>query len=158
MEIQTKRYSSFKQMSNKPQLLVKLHSSNAKLPARQSTAAAGYDLTSAQTVVVPARGKANISTDISIAIPSGTYGRVAPRSGLTIKNGIDVGAGVIDFDFRGVCGVVLFNHSDVDFQVNVGDRIAQLILEKIETNAEVVQVESLEQTSRGSGGFGSTGV
>lgn len=98
-----------------------------------------------------------IKTDIATAIPSGYYGRVAPRSGLAWKNSIDVGAGVIDEDYRGNVGVILFNHSDVDFKVARGDRIAQLLLEKIIT-PEVVVVDELVDTERGDGGFGSTGV
>lgn len=82
---------------------------------------------------------------------------MAPRSGLAWKNSIDVGAGVIDEDYRGNIGVVLFNLSDVDFNVTRGDRIAQLLLEKIIT-PEVVEVEELIETERGDGGFGSTGV
>ena len=82
---------------------------------------------------------------------------VAPRSGLTWKNSIDVGAGVIDADYRGPVGVILFNHSDVDFEVKPGDRIAQLIVQKIVT-PEVEEVDDLDATVRGSGGFGSTGV
>lgn len=70
---------------------------------------------SAYDDVVPARGKAVIKTDLSIAIPSGTYARVAPRSGLAVKHFIDTGAGVVDEDYRGAVGVVLFNHSDKDF-------------------------------------------
>lgn len=81
----------------------------------------------------------------------------APRSGLALKHAIDVGAGVIDADYRGPVGVILFNHSDVDFEVKAGDRIAQMILEKIVT-PEVMEVEDLDSTLRGEGGFGSTGV
>jgi deoxyuridine 5'-triphosphate nucleotidohydrolase len=98
-----------------------------------------------------------LKTDIAIAVPLGTYGRVAPRSGLALKHGIDVGAGVIDEDYRGNVGVILFNHSDVDFIVAAGDRVAQLILEKIET-PDVEVVDDLSETVRGGGGFGSTGV
>lgn len=82
---------------------------------------------------------------------------VAPRSGLAHKNFIDIGAGVIDFDYRGNVGVILFNHSEVDFEVKRGDRIAQLILEKI-SMADTVEVDDLDDTERGAGGFGSTGV
>lgn len=99
-----------------------------------------------------------IATDLSIIVPAGTYGRVAPRSGLAVKNGISTGAGVIDADYRGEVKIVLFNHSDRDFEVNKGDRIAQLVLEKI-VNAEIQEItaEELTETERGSGGFGSTG-
>ncbi|KAK3231593.1 hypothetical protein Dsin_003474 [Dipteronia sinensis] len=138
-------------------LRVKKLSEKAVLPSRGSPLAAGYDLSSATETKVPARGKALVPTDLSIAISVGTYARVAPRSGLTWKHSIDVGAGVIDADYRGPVGVILFNHSDVDFEVKVGDRIAQLIIEKIVT-PDVLEVEDLDSTVRGEGGFGSTGV
>ena len=138
-------------------LLVKRISETAKLPVRGSRLAAGYDLSSAYDLVVPARGKALVKTDLEMAIPEGCYGRVAPRSGLAWKNFIDTGAGVIDADYRGNVGVILFNHSEDDFQVKVGDRVAQLVLERIYT-PEVKEVDSLEDTARGEGGFGSTGV
>ncbi|CAN6287298.1 unnamed protein product [Urochloa humidicola] len=77
-------------------------------------------------MVVPARGKALVPTDLSIAIPEGTYARIAPRSGLALKYSIDVGAGVVDADYCGPLGVILFNHSDADFVVKPGDRIAQI--------------------------------
>lgn len=136
---------------------VKKLSEKAVLPKRGSSLAAGYDLSSATETKVSARGKALVPTDLSIAIPEGTYARIAPRSGLAWKHSIDVGAGVIDADYRGPVGVILFNHSDVDFEVKVGDRIAQLIIEKIVT-PDVFEVENLDSTVRGEGGFGSTGV
>ncbi|OCH95947.1 dUTP pyrophosphatase [Obba rivulosa] len=137
-------------------LLVKRHSDKAKLPTRGSALAAGYDLYSAEKKVIPAHGKALIDTQISIAVPVGTYGRVAPRSGLASKFMIDTGAGVIDADYRGIVFVLLYNLSDQDFQVEEGDRIAQLILERIYT-PDVMEVEDLDETLRGAGGFGSTG-
>ena len=112
---------------------------------------------SAHDVTVPAKGKALAKTDLAIAVPEGTYGRIAPRSGLAWKHFIDVGAGVVDADYRGNVGVVLYNHSDVDFEIKAGDRVAQLVLEKIAT-PDVVELESLDETDRGAGGFGSTGV
>lgn len=98
-----------------PMLLVKRLSERATLPARATAQSAGYDLCSAVDVTIPAKGKAVVPTDLAIAVPEGTYGRVAPRSGLAVKHFIDTGAGVIDADYRGNVGVVLFNHSDVDF-------------------------------------------
>ena len=92
-----------------------------------------------------------------MAIPLGNYGRIAPRSGLAAKHMIDVGAGVIDADYRGEVKVLLFNLSDTDFQVNAEDRIAQIIIEKY-TPTQIVEVEELSETNRGEGGFGSTGV
>ncbi|KAL0438556.1 UNVERIFIED_CONTAM: Deoxyuridine 5'-triphosphate nucleotidohydrolase [Sesamum latifolium] len=140
-----------------PFLRVKKLSEKAILPSRGSPLSAGYDLSSAVETKVPARGKALIPTHLRIAVPEGTYARVAPRSGLAWKHSIDVGAGVIDADYRGPVGVILFNHSDVDFEVKAGDRIAQLIIEKLVT-PEVTEVDDLDSTHRGFGGFGSTGV
>ena len=127
------------------------------VPRRSSAGAAGFDLSSAASVVVPSRGRAMVPTDLSIAVPDGTYGRIAPRSGLALRSGIDVGAGVVDADYRGPLAVVLFNHSDKDFSIQTGDRIAQLILEKIAI-AEVEERDELSDTERGQAGFGSTGV
>jgi dUTP pyrophosphatase len=138
-------------------LYVKKLSTSAVIPVRGSAGAAGYDLFSAYKCTVKARGKELVKTDLSIAVPEGTYGRIAPRSGLAWKNSIDVGAGVVDADYRGNIGIILFNHSDVDFEIIPGDRVAQLILERIAI-AEVSEVDDLDCTSRGAGGFGSSGV
>ncbi|KAI9485930.1 MAG: dUTPase-like protein [Benjaminiella poitrasii] len=137
-------------------LLIKRLSEHAKLPTRGSEHAAGYDLYCAHDIVIPAQGKAIVATDISLAIPVGHYGRVAPRSGLASKHHLDTGAGVIDADYRGPLGVLIFNFSQTDYTVSRGDRIAQLIIEKIST-PEVVEVDSLDESVRGAGGFGSTG-
>lgn len=132
-------------------------SEHAFAPVKGSVKAAGFDLKSAYDLIVPARGKAIVKTDIQIELPEGCYGRIAPRSGLAAKNHIDIGAGVVDEDYRGNLGVVMFNHADVDFQVAKGDRIAQLICERI-FYPEIVEAETLTDTERGSGGFGSTGT
>ena len=124
---------------------------------RGSVAAAGFDLAAAEAYTVKAGGKAIVMTGLSIAIPSGTYARIAPRSGLAAKKMIQVGAGVVDYDYRGEVGVVLFNHGSEDFEIAVGDRVAQLVLEKV-AMGPAVEVEELEATERGAGGFGSTGV
>jgi deoxyuridine 5'-triphosphate nucleotidohydrolase len=129
----------------------------ATMPVRGSKHAAGFDLSSAYDVVVPARGRAVVKTGLAIAIPENTYARIAPRSGLAVKKFIDTGAGVVDYDYRGEVGVVLFNHAEENFQVSVGDRIAQLILEKI-SMVDCEEADELFDTERGSGGFGSTGV
>jgi dUTP pyrophosphatase len=140
-----------------PKLQIKLLSEHGKAPERASSSAAGYDLFSAVDISIPAKGKQIVATDISLAIPEGFYGRVAPRSGLAVKHFIDVGAGVIDSDYRGPLGVVLFNFGENEFVIKRGDRIAQLIITPIITPPAVV-VESLDATSRGQGGFGSTGT
>ncbi|XP_055639156.1 deoxyuridine 5'-triphosphate nucleotidohydrolase [Toxorhynchites rutilus septentrionalis] len=126
-------------------------------PSKGSVKAAGFDLKSAYEYSVPARGKQVVMTDIQVQLPEGCYGRIAPRSGLAVKNFIDVGAGVVDEDYRGNLGVVLFNHSDTEFKVARGDRIAQFICERI-FYPELEEVSSLTETERGAGGFGSTGT
>ncbi|XP_021262989.1 deoxyuridine 5'-triphosphate nucleotidohydrolase, mitochondrial isoform X2 [Numida meleagris] len=131
-------------------------SENACAPSKGSARAAGYDLYSAYDYVIPPMEKAVVKTDIQIALPSGCYGRVAPRSGLAAKHFIDVGAGVIDEDYRGNIGVVLFNFGKETFEVKKGDRIAQLICERI-FYPELEEVQALDDTERGEGGFGSTG-
>merc|ERR1711988_2046174 len=147
--------------SNMPGEIIKMQvcklSEHAMVPTKGSKLAAGYDLYSAYDYVIPAQGKVIAKTDISIRVPDGTYGRIAPRSGLSAKHHIDVGAGVIDQDYTGNVGVVLFNHAQVEFEIKKGDRIAQLICEKIEY-PEIEEVTSLNSTERGEGGFGSTGT
>eukprot|EP00928_Gymnodinium_smaydae_P022314 TRINITY_DN1878_c0_g2_i1.p1 TRINITY_DN1878_c0_g2~~TRINITY_DN1878_c0_g2_i1.p1 ORF type:complete len:493 (-),score=133.23 TRINITY_DN1878_c0_g2_i1:178-1656(-) len=138
-------------------VLVKLLNSEATLPIRGSTQAAGFDLSAAQATSIPAGGKAIVKTGLAVAVPAGTYARIAPRSGLAAKRMIDVGAGVVDSDYRGEVGVVLFNHGTEDFPVAVGDRIAQMIVECVDM-AACSEVELLDDTARGAGGFGSTGV
>ncbi|KAH8675801.1 dUTPase-like protein [Xylariales sp. PMI_506] len=140
-----------------PPLLIKKLSEKARTPTRGSAFAAGYDLYAAKETVIPARGKALVDTDLAIAVPAGTYGRIAPRSGLASKHFIDTGAGVIDADYRGQVKVLLFNHADADFEIKEGDRVAQLVIERIYT-PEVVEVAELEESVRGAGGFGSTGT
>ncbi|MEI7488738.1 MAG: dUTP diphosphatase [Chryseobacterium sp.] len=136
--------------------IVKL-SENATVPTRGSVLAAGYDLYSAYDYVAPAHGKILVNTDIQICVPCGTYGRVAPRSGLAWNNYIDIGAGVIDQDFRGNVCVVIFNHSNTDFHIKAKDRIAQLICEKI-VYPELEILQKLNSTIRGEHGFNSTGT
>ena len=98
--------------------------------------------------------RCNLRSDILIEVI--TDGRIAPRSGLASKHMIDTGAGVIDADYRGQVKVLLFNHGEKDFEVKEGDRVAQLVLERIYT-PEVMEVQELEESVRGAGGFGSTG-
>ena len=132
---------------------------DATIPTRQGVGDAGYDIYACEDGIVPAKARLMISAGISIEIPTDCYARVAPRSGLALKKGINTGAGVIDSSYRGSIGVILFNHGDDNFDVKVGDRIAQLIFEKIYTPVlEEVTVEKLTNTVRGAGGFGSTGA
>ena len=138
-------------------LQIKKLTESSKLPSRGSEFSAGYDIYASESVVVKSKDRALVPTGIAISVPMGTYGRIAPRSGLAVKHGIDVGAGVIDFDYLGEIMIVMFNHGDFDYTINAGDRVAQLILEKIETPA-VLEVKELQNTARGMSGFGSTGT
>ncbi|XP_026175495.1 deoxyuridine 5'-triphosphate nucleotidohydrolase, mitochondrial isoform X1 [Mastacembelus armatus] len=131
-------------------------SENATTPTRGSAKAAGYDLYSAYDYSIGPMDKTIVRTDIQIAVPHGCYGRVAPRSGLAAKHFIDVGAGVVDEDYRGNVGVVLFNFSKETFEVKKGDRVAQLVCERI-CYPDLVEQKTLDETERGAGGFGSTG-
>jgi len=130
-------------------------SPQAVLPVRGSPGAVGYDLTSTEPVILKPGERGLFSTGLAIIVPEGTYGRVAPRSGLTVKNGLHVGAGVIDPDYRGEVKVSLFNLGSSEVELSAGSKVAQLILEKVEL-PDVVEVTSLDETVRGSGGFGST--
>ena len=142
--------------SNKTFLKFKKLSKNAITPTRGSINAAGFELYSADTLEISANSHGIVKTDSSIILPRGTYGRIAPRSGLASKYFLGVGGGVVDCNFRGNVGVILFNHLGKAFKVNKADRIAQLIVEKICT-PELVEVEHLEETNRSDRGFGSTG-
>ena len=136
---------------------VKLLNTLARLPRRASAGAAGYDLTSTESVTIYPGTRGTVSTGLAVKLPPGVYGRIAPRSGLAVKNGIQVGAGVIDADYRGEIKVLLFNHSsDHVFNISPGDRIAQFICERCEL-PEVILVDELDETERGEGKFGSTG-
>ena len=146
---------------------------NAKEPFRANPSDAGYDLFSTQYETLEPFQRKLISTGINIEIPEGFYGRVAPRSGLACKKGVDVMAGVIDSGYRGEIKVLLINFSFEGYnlkpnaleamfgsinKINIkpGDRIAQLIIEKCHS-AEWKSVNSLEKSKRGEKGFGSSG-
>lgn len=138
-------------------------SPSAILPVRASAGAAGYDLFSTDSYVVLPGRRVVVSTGITVQLPPGTYGRIAPRSGLAVKHGLDTLAGVIDPDYTGEIKVVLQNLDSVQpFVIRPGYRIAQLILENY-TVAEVVEIPSentplVDVTNRGAAGFGSTGL
>jgi dUTP pyrophosphatase len=140
-------------------LRIERTSLEARIPTRATPGSAGLDLYSAEDVVILPKNKSKVNVGIKVALPEGCYGRIAPRSGLAVNYFIDVGAGVIDQDFRGEIVVVLFNFSDKHFQVKKGDKIAQFIVEKI-LIPELVECESLscDFTERGQSGFGSSGV
>lgn len=134
-----------------------------RCPARAHATDAGLDLLSARGAVVPARGRAVISTGVRLLLPEGTYGQVASRSGLSASHGIEVGAGVIDAGFTGEVSVVLHNHSDKDFEVAAGDRVAQLlVLPTVMVRPSLVSdaewASATAGSARGDSGFGSSGM
>ena len=131
-------------------------SENATTPVRSSPHSAGLDLFSAESKIIGPCDRARIRTDIAIKLPPGTYGRIAPRSGLAANHFIGIGGGVIDPDFIGGIECILFNHQDPPFVVTKGMRISQLIIEKI-SYPELLEVDVLEETERGVNGFGSSG-
>ena len=138
------------------------HGAGLALPAYQSAHAAGLDLLAAvpeaEPVVLTPGARALVPTGLTIALPPGYEAQVRPRSGLAAKHGITVmnTPGTIDADYRGEIGVILINHGDAPFSIRRGERIAQLVIASV-VRAELVPVDTLAATDRGSGGFGSTG-
>ena len=138
-------------------LKTKLLHPDAKVPARANPTDAGLDLCALSGGAIPGFDGEKINTGISISIPDGHVARILPRSGLAVKHGIHVMAGVVDSSYRGELIVVLQNLSDRPFFYNAGDRIAQLVIQKVELwNPQIV--DELDDTDRGNGGFGSTGL
>jgi len=129
----------------------------ARLPTRGSVGAAGLDLYAGLASELPPKTRACIPTGLKVALPPGTYGRIAPRSGLAMRYGVDVGAGVVDQDYRGYIGVVLFNHGDTPFKFEAGTRIAQLIVTPYVVCTPTEGSVAVDG-ERGASGFGSTGV
>lgn len=143
-----------------PDLEVKLFSSDALIPNAATSESAGLDLYSAVNLTIKSKKYALVDTHVGIKCPPGTYGRIAGRSGLALKHGIIVGAGVIDADYTGPISALLFNMGEDDFVVNKGDRIAQLILENhtIATLKIVDSLSSQRASKRQQAGFGSSGI
>ena len=137
-------------------LQVKRLTADARLPERGSPDAAGLDLFASEEKILKAGTHAAVATGISVALPAESAGLIWPRSGLAAKHGIDTLAGVIDADYRGEIRVVLINHGPADYTIRKGDRIAQMLIQKIEFIG-VVESDSLPDSVRGVGGFGSSG-
>ena len=138
-------------------LFVKKLTDQSLIPVQANPNDAGYDIFSAENYLLQPMERKLFKSGISLEIPKGHYGRVAPRSGLAYKHGIDVLAGVIDSSYRGEVGVILINLGDKPFSVSSGDRIAQLIIETCHY-PKIMQVESHQETVRGEKGFGSSGL
>ncbi len=131
----------------------------AVLPAYAHPGDAGMDVCSAEAVRIPPGGRALVPTGLAVRLPMGYEAQVRPRSGLALKKGVTVlnAPGTIDAGYRGEIGVVLANLGEMDFDVKAGDRIAQLVVAPV-TRPEIVETSELDETERGAGGFGSTGV
>jgi len=119
--------------------------------------AAGHDSYALKDGTIPAQRQMLVDPGIAIGLPRGTYSRVAARSGMASKHGIGVGGGVIDTDYPGEIKVILRNHGDTNYEFKVGDRIAQLIVEKIQIH-DAMEIDNLEDTDSGTQGFGSSDI
>ncbi|MBQ3644846.1 MAG: dUTP diphosphatase [Candidatus Riflebacteria bacterium] len=132
---------------------------DSKMPIMATPGAAGYDLCASKAVTIKSGEFEKVPTGIRISMPMGLEAQVRPRSGLAAKNGVTVlnAPGTIDSDYRGEISVILINHGKEDFVIEPGMRIAQLVFAQV-TKVNFKQVDFLDETSRGEGGFGSTGV
>ena len=129
------------------------------LPSYETTGAAGMDLRAAEEIVLKPGSRCLMPTGFAIALPHGFEAQVRPRSGLAVKHGVTVlnAPGTIDCDYRGEIKVPLINHGQQDFVIARGDRIAQMVIAAV-TQAKWIEVETLDETQRGSAGFGSSGT
>jgi dUTP pyrophosphatase len=134
------------------------HNPDLPLPAYATAGAAGMDVVAAEDVTIAPGARHAVATGLALAIPAGFEIQVRPRSGLALKHGVTVPntPGTIDSDYRGELKVILINHGHAPFDVRRGDRVAQLVLAPV-VQAAWVEVETLDATARGEGGFGSTG-
>jgi dUTP pyrophosphatase len=134
------------------------HGADLDLPGYATAGAAGMDVVSAEDLTLAAGARHAVATGLAVAIPPGYEIQVRPRSGLALRHGISVpnSPGTIDSDYRGELKVILINHGSEAFEIRRGDRIAQLVLAPV-TQASWLEVEELDETARGEGGFGSTG-
>ena len=139
-------------------LKIKKLKNEAQIPSYQTKEAAGFDLHSIENVVLKPGERKLIGTGLAFEIEYGYEVQIRPRSGLAFKHGITVlnSPGTIDSDYRGEIKVLLINHSDEEFEIKKGDRIAQAVVAPV-IQAEIVEVEELSSTERGESGFGSTG-
>jgi dUTP pyrophosphatase len=144
------------QPTSRPVSLPTLVAEGGSLPEYSSPGAAGADLRASEAVTIAPGARAAVPTALRLQIPTGHVGLVWPRSGLAVRHGIDTLAGVIDSDYRGEVRIVLVNHGDEPFRIERGDRIAQLLVQRVE-RAAFTAVSSVGATDRGEGGFGSSG-
>lgn len=135
------------------------HGAGLPMPAYATSGAAGMDICAAENLTLRAGKRHAVATGFAFAIPDGYEVQVRPRSGLALKHGITClnTPGTIDSDYRGEVKVILANLGDEDFVINIGDRIAQIVVAPV-TQGIMIEVDALDDTERGTGGFGSTGV
>lgn len=156
--MKVKMFSPDEYVPNKSQTLnFKKITPNATAPVQGTPMSAGFDLFSAYDYVIQPNGTVCVKTDIMVELPIGCYGRIAPRSSLALYHSIDIGGGVVDSDYRGNVCIILFNLGKEEFSISKGDKIAQLICEKI-TIPKLQEYNTLALTERGTKGFGSTGM
>jgi len=144
------------QMEKEIGIWVQRLSEHARIPTKGSRLAAGQDIYSSEDINIPANNRALVKIGLAIVVPEGTYGRIAPRSGLATK-AISVDGGVIDADYRGEVKILLVNNNSMDYEVRKGDRIAQLTVERLD-DQDWMEVEGLGETERAGKGFGSCGL
>jgi dUTP pyrophosphatase len=135
------------------------HAGDLPLPCYETAGSAGMDVRAAEELVIAPSKRGLIGTGFAFAIPAGYEIQVRPRSGLALKKGVSIPntPGTIDSDYRGELKIILINHGEEDFVIQRGDRIAQIVVAPVQ-RGNLVEVDNLDDTARGSGGFGSTGV
>jgi len=135
------------------------HAGDLPLPSYETSGSAGMDVRAAENIVIAPGHRGLVGTGLAFAIPQGYEIQVRPRSGLALKKGIGIpnSPGTIDSDYRGELKIILLNHGEEDFIIERGDRIAQIVVAPVQRGV-LVEVADLDETERGSGGFGSTGV
>ena len=135
---------------------IKILDNKASMPTQSNPLDAGWDLYAVEDSLIKSRHRALIRTGVALEIPPNFVGLIWPRSGLAVKGGIDVFAGVVDSGYRGEVGVCLFNSSDEELEIKQGDRIAQILFQEVPAFT-LQKSDNLQSTSRGDGGFGSSG-
>ena len=147
----------FNNYPNRNDIKVKRLNEDSIIPTKANHSDAGWDLYSIENLLIEPNSRALVKTGVSFAIPERYVGLIWPRSGMAVKHGVDVFAGVIDAGYRGEIGVCLFNSSEEDFYIQKGERIAQVLFQKISQH-ELIEVLDLSHSDRGLKGFGSSGV
>ena len=149
--------NEFNNHHDRNDIKVKRLNEDSIIPTKANHSDAGWDLYSIDNLLIEPNSRALVKTGISFAIPDGHVGLIWPRSGMAVKYGIDVYAGVIDAGYRGEVSVCLFNSSDKDFYIQQGDRIAQILFQTVSQN-KLIEVSDLSHSDRGQEGFGSSGI